>query len=201
MTNRSGFDDFKSTLSRLREVTTWVTSSAIVLPLLAYQFDLVPPWPAGKGIVILTAIIQTVVVVISFQIAQRASRRAIGILMYWLLGVFVIVGVAYLISLSELTFLGGPAKERLVKGFVCSEAAARIYAGQCPLLNDELIGEAESVAQLWTEGSVTVSRILLDLLWFACAAAFAMLIAIFVVFQSQQRGKFINVGKKERADK
>jgi hypothetical protein len=121
----------------------------------------------------------------------RASRPVVS---RFLLGSgcgLVLVCSIYLVALSQLTFVGGPAKERLVKGLTCSPEALSLpdYAKACPLLTDELIAGAEHVDQLWTPTSITEARIILVGLWYCSILIFSASLVAFIAFQSKQKAQ------------
>jgi hypothetical protein len=190
MTQPSGFSDFVATLRHYRSLLIWSTTAAVLLPTAASRVDLTPPWP--PGIVLTSALLQLIVAVVTFQLLGRASRSVISRFLAATACALVIFSSAYLVAVSQLTFIGGPAKERLVKGLTCSADALRLpdFAKDCPLLTEDLIGRAEHVDQLWTTTSVTEARIILVGLWYLALATFSACLVAFIVFQSQQRGRF-----------
>ncbi|MGY3472479.1 hypothetical protein [Bradyrhizobium ottawaense] len=186
----SGFDDFLIATKRYRNFLVWIVGASIALPVAAYQVDLTPPWP--RGVVLLTAIWQAVAIVASFQFAHRLSRKSANRALAWSISATMFFGLAYGVALSQLTFEGGPAKERLVKGLVCTNEAKKleVYRDACPLLSDKLINGAETTQELWTPSSITSSRIILLSLWLLFYLPFALSVALFVVFQSGQQSRF-----------
>ena len=183
----TGFDNFLDVLTKYKSLILWVTTTSILLPLAADQVNLTPPWP--KGIVLLTAIWQMLAIVVTFQFSHRLSRRSANRAIISAALLMVAFSVVYLGALSKLTFEGGAARERLVKGFACTEEALRLekYSKQCPFLSDRLINSAESTEQLWTPESITSSRVLLLFLWLLTYIPIAICFALFTTFQSQQR--------------
>jgi hypothetical protein len=160
----TAFDDFLDVLRKYQNLLTWVIGSA-VLPLAASQVDLTPPWP--KGVVFLTTLWQALALVLAFQLGQRVPRRVANKAIAWAAILTVACSIAYYAALSQLTFEGGAARERLVKGFVCTPEAILLekYHRKCPFLDDRLINGAESPEQLWTTSSITASRLTLLSLW------------------------------------
>jgi hypothetical protein len=183
---KSAFDDFIIVLQRYRKLIVWCTSVSVALPLAADKIDLTPPWP--KGIVLTSAILQLVCAVVTFQLMGRSGRRVISRFLVAGMCGLLVTGAIYLAALSQLTFYGGPAKERLVKGLQCTDAALSLpdYAKTCPLLNDGLIAGAEKADELWTPTSITASRLVLLGLWCATLLMLSGTLVAFVVFSSQQ---------------
>ncbi|WP_137153720.1 hypothetical protein [Rhizobium sp. FKL33] len=189
--HRSGFDDFSDLLKRYGQTILWITGSSVVLPAAAYNVEILPPWPSGG--VLITAILQLVVMAVIFQFTQLARRRVVT----WAIGMAFILLVSlsfgYFYFLSTLTFTGGPARERQVKGFECSAEALSIpkYATKCPELTDQLIATASKADDLWTSQSITKARMLLLALWLAAYGFFSAILVLLITFQSTQRGRFL----------
>jgi hypothetical protein len=122
------------------------------------------------------------------------SHNSVG----WLL--VLTCGIMYYAALSQLTFEGGAARERLVKGMVCTEEALLLkpYRDNCPFLNDQLINSAESTERLWTTSSITTSRLLLLSLWLILYTGIAACFALFITFQSQQKSRLRVVANKSQ---
>jgi hypothetical protein len=186
----SAFQDFLDTLKKYRSFLVWIIGVSIALPMAAAQVDLTPPWP--KGVVLLTAIWQAIAIVASFQFAHRLTRKSANKALAWSISLTMACSLTYGVALSQLTFEGGGARERLVKGLSCSDEALMLekYRHKCPLLNDQLINSAETTEQLWTPTSITASRITLLSLWLLFYLPLAASIALFIVFQSQQKSRF-----------
>jgi hypothetical protein len=167
----------------------WSTTVAVALPAAADAVNLTPPWPGG--IVISSALLQLLTAVIAFQLMSEASRRDVSRFVALVGCVVLILGGAYLFALSQLIFIGGPAKERLVKGLWCTAQALSLpdFAPSCPLLTDGLIAKAPSVDMLWPDTSITVSRIMLAGLWYSTLISFSACVVVFTAFQSAQKGK------------
>ena len=199
MNERSGFDDFRDTLKRYRELLLWAAASSSLLPLAAYETDIIPSWP--KSVVVLTGMVQLVVMIVTFQVSQKLRRDRVKTILLLVVLLLSIAIVLYFVSVSQLEFVGGAGKERLLKGLVCSDDAMRLprYASKCPLLNDDLISHAENVDDLWTDGSITASRIIVLTGWLLSYAMFVFVIVTFIVFQSQSKGKFLGVSRPEKS--
>ncbi|WCA60095.1 hypothetical protein G6M16_006150 [Agrobacterium tumefaciens] len=188
--DRSGFDDFRDLLERYGQAILWITGTSIVLPAAAYKVDILPPWPSG--VVLITAVMQMVVMAVVFQICQTAKRRAVTWSMIVVFVALLGLSSAYFLFMSDLTFTGGPAKERQVKGFVCSSEAMSMprYAAKCPALDQDLIASATTADKLWTSESITRARLLLLIVWIASYGAFSSILVMLITFQSAQRGRF-----------
>lgn len=193
----SAWDDARKLVQRYKELVAAVTSAFVLLPLAAHQVDLTPPWPAA--VVLVTALVQLVVALVMFTfVRQWSNRRSSRFLLLAAVGL-MISSTAYMVAVSHLTFVGGPAKERLVKGYACTTEALRLqrYADKCPLLNDGLIATAERADELWTTESIALARMTLLLLWLLSFALFAATATTFIVSQSQQPSRFLR-SKKPR---
>lgn len=195
---KSAFDDFIVVLQRYRKLIVWCTSVSVALPLAADKIDLTPPWP--KGIVLTSAILQLVCAVVTFQLMGRSGRRVVSRFLVAGMAGLLVTGAVYLAALSQLTFSGGPAKERQVKGLYCTDEALSLpnYAKACPLLNDYLIAGAEKADELWTPTSITASRLVLLALWCSMLLMLSGTLVAFVVFSSQQKPRLATSRSKTR---
>ena len=184
----TAFDDFLDALRKYRSFLIWIMGSA-VLPFAASQVALTPPWP--KGVVFLTTIWQALALVLAFQLGQRVPRRVANKAIAWAAILMVVCSIAYYAALSQLTFEGGAARERLVKGFFCTDEAISLekYRAKCPFLDDRLINGAKSPEQLWTTSWITESRVTLLCLWLLLYVPLAASFALFIIFQSQQKSR------------
>jgi hypothetical protein len=194
----TAYDEFLEVLRKYRASITSVIGISIALPLAASQVNLTPPWP--KGVVLWTAIWQALMIVVTFQFGQRLSRRSANRTILWGGLLVLTCGIMYYAALSQLTFEGGAARERLVKGMVCTEEALLLkpYRDNCPFLNDQLINSAESTERLWTTSSITTSRLLLLSLWLILYTGIAACFALFITFQSQQKSRLRVVANKSQ---
>ncbi|MDW9451614.1 hypothetical protein GOA58_28890 [Sinorhizobium meliloti] len=185
----SGLDDFRKLLGDYRKLTAWVVGVSIALPLALDQVDLTPPWP--KGIVLITAVWQTLAILLSFQLGYRFSRKSATRVIVLSAAIASVFAVLYVGALSQLTFLGSAGDgERFVKGFACSDDALSLeaYRRKCPFLDEKLINAAESVEQLWTTQSITMARLTLFIFWLVMYLPVAACFATFLLFQSRRTG-------------
>jgi hypothetical protein len=91
--------------------------------------------------------------------------------------VLVLAACGYLAATSEYVF-AAPNNDRFVKGFICTPDALLLYKDQCPNLGlDELRGTEYEAERLWTDQSIAIVRVALDVLWCITFVALAALAA------------------------
>jgi asparagine N-glycosylation enzyme membrane subunit Stt3 len=182
----TGYDDFKGLLKEYRGLFTWAAGSAAAVPFAAKLVDLSPPWP--KGVVLVTAVVELLVLALVFQFLRTARKRAINWTMTSSVLVLAVVSTVYLLQLSLYTYEVPTTGERYVKGDECTPAAQKVFAEQCPDLGLDELRTAEYAAErLWTRRSVASIRVRLVLLWAASFVALSTALGSFMVYQLRSR--------------
>lgn len=182
----TGLDDFKRLLTEFRGLSTWTVGTTVAVPFAAALADLSPPWP--KGIVLVTAIVELLVLVLVFQFLRTARKSVIDAVL--LAGVLVLAGVStvYLWQVSLFTYEVPTTGERFVKGDECTPDAKDVHKDKCPDLGKDELKDAEYAAErLWTRRSVAAVRLRLVLLWAAAFAALSAALGSFLVYQMKSR--------------
>lgn len=182
-----GMTGFWRLLKEVRHLFIWAVASATV-PIVSGFTSFYPPWP--PAIVQLTALLQVVTLVLTYQALRPGSASVVN----WILAASAVVlcvgSVLYLVALSQFTFAEPLSKLRFVKGFVCTSDALTLYHDICPWLGDDQLRDAEWEApRLWTLWSITLVRIVLVLLWLVPFVSLSTLLGSFVVYQSAAKGK------------
>jgi heme/copper-type cytochrome/quinol oxidase subunit 4 len=182
-----GIDDFKRLLTEFRGLSTSTVGTTVVVPFAAALADLSPPWP--KGIVLVTAIVELLVLVLVFQFLRTAARkRVIDAVLVAAVLLLAGVSVAYLWQVSLYTYEVPTTGERFVKGDECTPEAKLLYSAKCPDLGkDELSGAKFAAELLWTRRSVAAVRLRLVLLWTAAFVALSAALGSFLVYQMKTR--------------
>jgi hypothetical protein len=134
------------------------------LPLIAAFADLQPPWPPAIGYVSAGLVMLAALIVWEWTRRTRTrSRRT------WIIAatVLMLVGLIAYLTLYSLFVEPIPgAHARVVRGYVCTADAARVYGDACPDLPREALAGAEwEAVKLWTRGSVTMARLGLAGAW------------------------------------
>ncbi|NOS74776.1 MAG: hypothetical protein HOP36_09635 [Methyloglobulus sp.] len=183
----TGLDDFKYILDEFRGLSVWALGGAAV-PFAAVLVELSPPWPTG--IVFITAIIELVAIVISFQWFKGIKRSIVsGVLLFSLIS-FSGLGFAYLVNLSKYAYEVPTSKERFVKGNECTKDALLVFSDLCPDLGINELRQAEYDAErLWTQDSLANIRVRLVSLWVGTFLSLSILLGTFLVYQTAQKGR------------
>ncbi|MDR6871114.1 xanthosine utilization system XapX-like protein [Bosea sp. BE125] len=182
----SGYDDFLQTLRRFRSLSVLTVSGGAVVPFFAYLAKISPPWP--PGIMILTAIVELLGLIISFQFYKQKSRRIVEKSMIFVVLSLAFTSVVYLSTFSQFTYQAPNASTRSIKGFVCRPEVKLAFSQECPDLTPERLADAQYRAELlWTEWSITIVRMILTLSWLLCCVLLTIFIGIFIVFQGRRR--------------
>jgi asparagine N-glycosylation enzyme membrane subunit Stt3 len=183
-----GLDDFKRLLTEFRGLSTWAVGSALTVPFAAALTDLSPPWP--KGVVLVTAIVELLVLALVFQFFRTARKSLINWMMATSVLALAVVSPVYLLQLSLYTYEVPTTKERFVKGDECTPWAKQVYSDFCPDLGHDQLREAEySAERLWTRRSVAAARVRLVLLWAAAFVTLSAALGSFLVFQLRSKRK------------
>jgi hypothetical protein len=178
--------EFKRLLSEFRGLSTWAVGGSLAVPFAAQLAQLSPPWP--PAIVGVTAIVELLALVFVFQFLKTASRKRINSVLTTGALVLVIAALAYLALFSYFTYTTPGNKVRLVKGFVCTSMAAKVYKNDCPDLGMDQLNEAEYEAErLWTHSSILIARLGLTVSWLINFLALSAILGSFLVYQMRVR--------------
>ena len=134
------------------------------LPLIAAFADLQPPWPPAIGYVSAGLVILAGLIVWEWTRRTKVrSRRT------WIVAaaVLTVIGLGSYLTLYSLFVEPAPgAHLRVVRGFVCTADARKVYGDACPDLPREALARAEwEAVNLWTRGSLTLARLGLAGAW------------------------------------
>jgi hypothetical protein len=180
---KKGLPGFRDLLKEFRRLALW-GAGGVAVPFAAQLVSLAPPWP--KGIVAITSVVELVTLVFVYQFLRESKRRTVNCVLGLAAASLAGAGSAYLIVNSMYTFEAPTTKERFTKGYVCTGNARLVYKTRCPDLDmDDIAGAGYEAERLWTERSITVVRIALDVLWLGTFIGLSVLLGTFVVFQSQ----------------
>jgi hypothetical protein len=175
---------FKTVLSEFRGLSIWAFGGSATIPFVADAVGLSPPWP--RGIVVATALVELVSLVIVFQLLASKGKRVVTRVIIVSAAVLALVCIVYMGASSFYTYEAPNSRERLVKGFVCTGDALRVYAAKCPYLGLEELNDSQYEAHLlWTEWSIAGVRLGLVSLWSAAFGLLSVLLGSFLVFQTK----------------
>jgi uncharacterized membrane protein YfcA len=134
------------------------------IPLFASLAELQPPWPPAIGIVSAGLVLLASLIVWEWTRRSRIKVRRRLILLAATLTIGGLIGYLFLYSFFIEPIPG--THVRVVRGFVCTADAQRVYRDACPDLPREALqnSEWEAVA-LWTRSSVTWARVGLTAAW------------------------------------
>ena len=183
----SGLDEFRSVLKDFKSLSGWTLGAGLGAPFLAALGSLAPPpWP--KQITLVTAVMDLVVLVLVFQFFASSSRKRVNRTMAVAALVLAIVAVTYVFVFLRYTFVIPSDNSRIVKGFVCTEAAAVVFGEDCGDNPGEKLALMEyKPAKLWTTSSIDRITQTLAALWLLSFCALSTVIGLFIVFQRRQK--------------
>jgi len=182
----TGLEEFKQLWGEFRGLSTLVVGGSAAVPFAAALTDLAPPWP--RGVVIVTAIVQFLVVLVIFHFFHKAKRRTVDRILLFGLCVTLLAAIAYLWVFSQYTFTIPTTHERHVRGTQCTANAQLVFGPRCPDLEMDDIRSAEYEAErLWTLRSITNVRLGVVALWSATFAGLAATLGSFLVYQMRKR--------------
>lgn len=139
------------------------------IPLFAALARLEPPWPPAIGMVSSALVLLSALIAWEWTRRARLRNRRLLIVLSALLTLGGLFG--YLVQYSLFIEPIPGSKERVVRGFVCTEDALKVYGRQCPDLPREALRDAEWEApNLWTRASLTWTRIGLTAAWLVFTA-------------------------------
>lgn len=141
-----------------------VGAAFAAIPLFAQLASLEPPWPPAIGTV--SAALVLLASLFAWEWARHGrlgNRRRL----FLVAAVLTLGGLfAYLLLYSFFVEPVPGAKLRVVRGFVCTADAQRVYQQACPDLPRDALRDAEwEVLALWTRSSVTWARLGLTATW------------------------------------
>jgi hypothetical protein len=119
-----------------------------------------------------------------FQFLRTASRKRINTVL--IAGAVLLVGstLVYFSLFSYFTYTTPGKKVRMVKGFVCTPMAAKVYKDACPDLGMDELNQAEYEAErLWTRSSILIARLGLTAFWLLTFLALSVILGSFLVYQ------------------
>ena len=134
------------------------------IPLFASLAALQPPWPPAIGIVSAGLVLLASLIAWEWTRRSRVRHRRRLVLLAATLTIGGLLGYLFLYSFFVEPIPG--TQLRVVRGFVCTADAQRVYRDACPDLPREALrnSEWEAVA-LWTRASVTWARLGLTMAW------------------------------------
>jgi len=178
---KNGFDEFKKVLHNFRYLSTWIAGASLAAPFVIALIDVVPPWP--KKLSGITAIVELVVLIFTFQAFRGASRKKTNRRMKIAMIVAGCCALIYLSLFVRYTFVIPTTKEIGIKGFVCTPEAKAVFHG-CDFDDEEALASAEYEAhRIWTPWSIDVIRLGLLCLWIALFWTISFFIGLFIVYQ------------------
>jgi hypothetical protein len=143
------------------------------IPFFASLASLQPPWPPAIGFVSSALVLVAALVIWEWTRKSKLRNRRQLIL---LAAGLMIVGLGLYLALYSMfveAIAGTPF--RVIRGYVCTADAQRIYGAACPDLPRESLMDAEwdSLA-LWTRSSITNVRLALTGAWLLFTASLIM---------------------------
>ncbi len=170
--------DLREYLKNVRELWAWAAGAALV-PFMANFAELAPPWP--PAIVFVTAMFELVALIWAYHSISGVSKAKVTVLLRRCMILLFVATASYLFLLSLLTIKIPGSDIVVVKGFVCTEIAASQFSN-CPWLIAEDMKQAEwDAALLWTTLSISISRVVIVLLWIATFFSLSLFLGAFLV--------------------
>lgn len=174
--------EFKRLLSEFRGLSVWALGGGLAVPFAAHLAELSPPWP--PAIVGVTAVVELLALVFVFQFLRTAPKKRVNAILIGGAVVLAFTAFTYFALFSYFTYTTPGKKVRMVKGFVCTSVAAKVYADKCPDLGMDELNEAEYEAErLWTRPSILVARLALMAFWLLAFLGLSVILGSFLTFQ------------------
>jgi hypothetical protein len=130
---------------------------------------------------------ELVVLVLVFQFFASSSRKRVNWTMSVAALVLAIVAATYVFVFLRYTFVIPSNGSRIVKGFVCTEAASAVFGEHCDDNPGEKLALMEyKPAKLWASWSIDRITQTLAALWLLSFCALSTVIGLFIVFQRRQ---------------
>lgn len=180
----TAYDDFLDILKKFRALSVSALGTGAAVPFFAYVANIAPSWP--PGVMLLTALTELVCLILVFQFLRTKGRRAVNRWMASLATLLFLASLVYLVLFSIFTYVTPHTNGRFTKGFVCKPQTEQLYPGQCPLVDEQVLADAQySAESIWTGWSVQLMQVFIASVWLAAFVLLSSLIGTFLVFQTK----------------
>jgi hypothetical protein len=185
-TKRTGYDDFLGILAKFKGLSAAGLATGASIPFVAYYTGLAPP-PEPKAAAVAAGSVELITLIIIFHFFRRASRRTIDRLMLATAALLMVAGTLYLTSFMFGTFEWSEVEIRGIRGFICSDKLSKTTKDQCPYIGQPRLRHSSDSEEVWIPWTVTVTAVILHILWLASFAMLSALVGSFLVYQTKVR--------------
>jgi hypothetical protein len=162
----SAYDDFLDILKKFRTLSLVALGTGAAVPFFAFVAKIAPPWP--PGIMLLTALTELVCLIVVFQFLRTRGRSTVNRAIAILAPMLFLASFAYLTLISFFTYVTPHTDERFAKGFVCKQQIQQLHPDLCPLVNRDVLADAQwNADEIWTEWSIDLMQLFIASLWIA----------------------------------